>query len=215
MSDPRSLARAPGFDLLIISDGAPALCARIERALAHAEPGRVAILLREPGRASAELLELGRTLRALTHERGARLLVHDRIDLAMALGADGVHLPEAGMPPETVRSLLDSCAPELLIGASRHGAEGLASAAAAGADYATLSPVYLVAGKAPPLGADGFAALCARAGLPVFALGGVRAAHVPALQAAGARGVAVMREVLSAEDPGAATSRLLAALRVR
>ncbi len=218
---PARASTAPGFELLIISDGGPALCERVERALSGAEPGRLAIMLREPQRTSAELLALGRALRTLTAARGALLIVNDRVDVALAVEADGVHLPEAGLPVRTARALLDLGPPPRWVGVSRHSAEGLTRAAEEGADYATLSPVHAVAGKAPPLGLEGFAAALvearerndAAARLPVFALGGVRSEDAHALQLRGARGVAVMREVLSAADPGASTARLLAALR--
>ena len=196
----------PGFDLLIITDGRPQLLPRLERALARAEPGRVAVVMREPHLRTAELVALGRAMRSLTDGRGVLLLVSDRIDIAQAIDADGVQLPEAGFAPDVARSLLGKHA---LIGVSRHSAEGLREAAARGASFATLSPVHRVDGKAPPLGIPGFAVLSAQAKLPVYALGGVRLEDVPALRTAHARGVAVMREVLSAEDPGLSTKRLL------
>jgi thiamine-phosphate pyrophosphorylase len=205
-----------GFDLLIVSDGQPCLPARVAQALAAAEPGRVAVLLREPQRRAAELLALAATLRALTLAHGALLLISDRVDVALAAQADGVQLPEAGFSPQVARALLG---PAALIGVSRHDAAGLSSAARDGADYATLSPVHVVPEKAAPLGHAGFAHALRDArshegatSLPVYALGGVRAVDVSGLVQAGARGVAVMREVLAAADPAARLGGLLAAL---
>ncbi|MDB4990115.1 MAG: thiamine phosphate synthase [Myxococcaceae bacterium] len=208
-----SLARPRArFDLLVISDGRTRLIERVQRAVASAEPGRVAVLLREPQLRTAELVALARALRSVCDEAGALLLLSDRVDVALAVDADGVQLPESSFPPDLARTLLGRHA---VIGASRHDRVGLEAAAARGADYATLSPVHQVDGKGEPLGLAGFAAQLAGASLPVYALGGVRHADIPELLAAGARGVAVMREVLSAEDPGASTSRLLAALAAR
>lgn len=197
------------FDLLIVSDARPALYERVERALSAAEPRRVAVLLREPGLSTRALFELAGALRRLTEARDAGLLISDRLDVALAVRADGVQLPELGFPPAVAREVLGARA---LIGVSRHSREGLHEAAQQGADYATLSPLHAVDGKAPPLGHQAFGAAIAGVGLPVFALGGVRCDDVPLVLASGARGVAVMRDVLSADDPGARTKALLAAL---
>ncbi|MET0341001.1 MAG: thiamine phosphate synthase [Polyangiales bacterium] len=202
----------PAFDLMIISDGGPELVVRCARALAGAAPGRVALQLREPARAVRERIALGRALRALTRTHGSLLLINGDVDLARDLDADGVHLPERGLDPREARAQLGTHA---LVGASRHDAEGLARAAAAGADYATLSPVHAVDGKAPPLGIAGFSAICRDARLPVYALGGVGVGDVAALVEGGARGVAVIREVLAAPDPAAQTCALLGALSPR
>lgn len=195
--------------MLIFSDGKPRLRERIDLALSRVGPGRVAICMREPQLSTRDQVALGHALRASTDERGALLLVSDRIDLALAVDADGVQLPEAGFAPEVARALLGKHA---LIGVSRHHPAGLVEAAARGADYATLSPVHPVEGKAPALGLDGFAAAIASASLPVYALGGIRSEDVAPLLARGARGVAVMRAVLSAADPASAARRLLDAL---
>ncbi|MEY4510263.1 MAG: hypothetical protein RLZZ450_2385 [Pseudomonadota bacterium] len=197
------------FDLLIVTDVRPALYERVKRALSAAEPGRVALLVREPGLPTRGLLELARALRQLTEARGVHLLISDRLDIALAVGADGVQLPELGFPPAAARAVLGA---EALIGVSRHSREGLCEAAADGADYATLSPLHEVAGKSPPLGHGGFRAAIAGIGLPVFALGGVRVDDVPDVRTSGAHGVAVMREVLAADDPAARTRGLLEAL---
>lgn len=203
---------APVFDLLIITDGRTRLLERIERALLGATPGRVAILLREPQLKTAELFALGRALRQVTDAAGAMLLVSDRLDVALAIDADGVQLPESGFAPDVARALLGKHA---ILGASRHDRVGLEAAAARGADFATLSPLHAVEGKGKPLGLNGFAAEVVRAPLPVYALGGVTRGDVSALRAAGARGIAVMREVLAAPDPQLRTHDLLELLARR
>jgi thiamine-phosphate pyrophosphorylase len=200
------------FDLLIITDGRTRLIERIEQALFDVAPGQVAILLREPQLKTAELFALGRKLREVVDKSGTFLLVSDRVDVALAIDADGVQLPESGFAPDIARALLG---PHAIVGVSRHERVALEAAAARSADYATLSPVHEVAGKGKPLGLSGFAAEAAHAPLPVYALGGVRLQDVEPLLAAGAHGVAVMREVLSAPDPRASTTRLLAALERR
>jgi thiamine-phosphate pyrophosphorylase len=113
------------------------------------------------------------------------------------------------MPIATARKLLG---PQRWVGVSRHDLKGLFEAARELADYATLSPVHPAPGKAAPLGIDGFARAISAVRLPVYALGGVRAVDVDALQRAGARGIAVIREVLAAPEPGTALRQLFSAL---
>jgi thiamine-phosphate pyrophosphorylase len=199
----------PPFDLMIISDQGPDLFARMTRALSEVPPDRVAVQLRERTLTDDAWRALAHALRTLTRARGARLLVNGPIDLALAVDADGVHLAEAGTSVREARAALGSSA---LIGASRHDRAGIVRAAKEGADYATLSPVHAVVGKAPPLGIDGFGVIAASAPLPIFALGGVRIADVAALRARGAHGIAVIREVLADAAPGARAAALIAAL---
>lgn len=197
------------FQLLVVTDDGPDLLARAEAALSGAGAGRVALLLRNKQAGTSTLVQLAKSLRSLTHDRGASLLVSDRVDVALLVEADGVHLPESGFGVDEARALLG---PGRLIGVSRHTKEGLDRAQHAGADYATLSPVFASPHKGVPLGMAHFAHVARQAKLPVFALGGVRVQHVPALVQAGAAGVAVIREVMSAQDPGAAVLQLLRAL---
>jgi len=146
-------------------------------------------------------------------ERGepVRLIVNRRLDVALALGADGVHLGFDAVAPADARRLLG---PARLLGVSAHAPEAVASAAREGADYAFLAPVFAPRSKPatrPTLGAAALAAACG-AGIPVLAQGGVDAERVAALLAAGAAGVALTGEWLLADDPGAACARVRCAL---
>ena len=203
------MSKAGLFDLLLITDEAPELAARVTLALAGVPPGRVAVQLRHKRLSAHALFELGSVLRTVTRKAGASLLINDRVDVAQAVGAEGVHLPEQGLSVTVARRLLG---PDALVGRSCHDAAGLARAAADGADYATLAPVFEVPGKGPPLGIEGFASACQHARLPVYALGGINAAHTSELRAAGARGVAVIRHVLGSDDPATRVATLLAHL---
>jgi thiamine-phosphate pyrophosphorylase len=199
------------FDLLLITDPrAPlGLVGSVRAALEGAPDGRLAVQLRAKALGAGELLACARELRAVTRAAGALLLINDRMDVAALSDADGVHLPEAGLPASAARRALG---PSALIGASCHDARGLARAAEAGAPgYATLSPVFDVPGKAPALGVAGFRAILHEATLPVYALGGIRAEHLAPLRAAGARGVAVISAVFSSREPAQAVRALLTA----
>jgi thiamine-phosphate pyrophosphorylase len=197
------------FDLLLITDGTRPreIVGAVQDALRGATPGRVAVQLRAKQSGSAELLELARALRMPTRERGALLLINDRVDIAKLVDADGVQLPERGLPVAEARRLLGTSA---LIGVSCHGTEGLALALASGASFATLSPVFATAGKGEPLGVARFAALSGEIPLPIYALGGIKPEHLPTLRAAGASGVAVISAVFAADDRAAAVAACLA-----
>jgi thiamine-phosphate pyrophosphorylase len=207
--------------LLITDEHAPSgLVESITRALDAEHLAGVAVQLRAKSSSTRALCEAGEALRRVTRRAGVRLLVNGRVDVALAIGADGVHLPEGGLPPASVRSLLLNCSrgagatlgASALVGASCHDAAGLARAAREGADYAVLGPIGDVPGKGAPLGIEGFRALVSGAGLPVLALGGVGVEGVPALLEAGAYGVAVIRSVSRSVDPARALSALTRAL---
>lgn len=183
------------------------LPAAVAAALGRVPPGAVAVHLREKDLGGRELLALARALRAACTAAGQRLLVNDRLDVALLAGADGVHLPSAGVPPADARRLLG---PDRLLGVSCHGEEDVRRALAGGADYATFGPVFATPSKAaygPPVG---LAALrrAAALGLPLVALGGVDAAGAAAARAHGAAGAAAIRAWLAGPDPAAAVAAL-------
>jgi len=152
-----------------------------------------------------------RRLVALGRDYGATIGVHEDIAAALAAGAAAVHLP-AGADPAAARALLPA---GVLLGVSAHDAAELAHAAAAGADYATLSPIFASASKpgyGPALGGEGLARLAAGVSIPVLALGGIDSARIAACIEAGAAGVAVMGDVMGAVDPGGVMAGLIKTL---
>lgn len=171
-----------------------------------------AVQLREKDLATRDLYHLAGKLLAVTREAGAALLINDRVDVAMALPADGVHLTRRSLPPKEARELLG---PARLIGISCHSLAEVREAVDGGADFVVLGPIFETPSKMP-YGAPLTTALLqqARAAttLPVLAIGGINPARVPEVMAAGADGVAVISAVMAALDPGAAVSELLAAV---
>jgi thiamine-phosphate pyrophosphorylase len=144
----------------------------------------------------------------------ARVLVNRRVDVALAAGADGVHLGFDGMPPEAARRLLG---PGALIGIATHAPEELAGAAPGLLSYAHLAPIFQPlskTGSRPPLG---LAAIreAARHGVPVIAQGGIEAGNARSCLEAGAAGVAVTGSILACADPAAAAAAIRAALGAR
>jgi len=197
------------FRLYLITDRRLAsgmdLLSAVERALSG---GVRAVQLREKDLGGRELLELARKVRALATRYGAKLLVNDRVDVAIAAGADGVHLGGDSIPPREARRLLG---PGKLIGCSTHGPEQLAAAEAGGADFAVFGPVYHTPSKAPygpPLGIDALRRACAAASIPVFALGGIGAGNLNEVIAAGADGISLISAVLAAKDPAKAATEI-------
>jgi thiamine-phosphate pyrophosphorylase len=186
----------------------------VGRALAGVPAGTALVQLREKDLEGRALFELAAALREVTRRAGARLLVNDRLDVALACGADGVHLPEDGLPVGEARALVPR---ELLVGASAHDAGAAGAKARAGADLVTIGPIWDTPSKAaygPSLGvaaiARAAAAVDGRAAL--FAIGGVEtAARADEARRAGAHGVAAIRAVFAASDPAAAARSLLGA----
>jgi thiamine-phosphate pyrophosphorylase len=163
--------------------------------------------LREKDMPSVERRALLQRLVALGKESGATIAVHDDLDAAAALGI-GVHLPAQGSVAEA-RRVLGATA---LIGISAHSIEDVAEAAGAGADYATLSPIFLTQSKPGYGPALGLHILGCAPTPPLLALGGVDAGNAASCLAAGAAGVAVMGEAMRAADPRGFMADLLARL---
>jgi len=167
-------------------------------ALAPAQRGRFAVQLRDPGLSSRALASLGSSLRAATRPHGIALVINDRLDLALALGADGVHLGRRSIAVADARALLG---PAAWISVACHDVDDVIRAATEGAHAATLSPIFASPGKGTPLGTTALrAARSALGGRPLalYALGGVDRASAPSCFAAGADGVASIRADLSA-----------------
>lgn len=179
------------FSLLAISDRA-SLPVSLEdwlRALA-ATGSTTAVQIREKDLEDRPLWELTRLARSVLAPP-VRLLVNGRLDVALAAGADGVHLPSDGVP---VTPLRERFGPAVLIGRSAHRVEEVERARDEGADYVTFGPVYPTPGKGPPVGLAGLErAVASAGGLPVFALGGVTLPRFGELARAGAAGVAAIR----------------------
>jgi len=185
-----------------------ALLARVEAvaSLPAAERAAFAVQLRDPDLPSRALYALGARLRAATRAAGAALVVNDRLDLALALDADGLHLGRRSIAVADARALWGG----RWIAVACHAVEDVLRAADEGADAAVLSPIFPSPGKGPPLGVQALAqardALTARAcAVQLVALGGVDEAGAAACFAAGADAVAAIRADLG-RLPAAATS---------
>ncbi len=199
----------PSPRLLVISDRSQARRPLVQIAEAAFRAGCRWFSLREKDLPPGERHDLLLELVALGRRYGATVTVHDDIDAAVAAGADGVHLPGGG-DPASARRLL----PSGLIGVSAHLPREAAAQIAAGADYVTLSPIFLTQSKpgyGPAVGIKALAEATRLAPGPVVALGGINEGNIVTCLGAGARGIAVMGEIMRAADPEETTRRLLAA----
>jgi thiamine-phosphate pyrophosphorylase len=164
-----------------------------EAAARAARAGVDLVQIRERTLDAASLLELLRRVRDVVEETGPRVLVNDRVDVAIAGAADGVHLPSAAPSCARVRAIVPD---GFLIGRSVHSeAEAIAAAAAGGCDYLIFGTVYESRSKPaghPVAGIDALARVCHAVGLPVLAIGGITVERIPEVVAAGAAGVAAI-----------------------
>ncbi len=196
--------------LILITDRARLRDRPIEEVVSLAvEGGATCVQLREKD-LGGELYELALTLRAVLQGR-ALLFINERVDVALAAGADGIHLPEAGLPTKVVRRLAgESC----IIGRSVHSVQAALQAEREGADYVQVGAVYATSshpGQAPA-GNELVRAVAEAVRVPVVAVGGITPARVAEAIDAGADGIAVIRAILDADDPRAAASKLREAL---
>ena len=174
--------------------------------------GARAIQLREKDLQTIEMYRLAEHILELTRRAGAVLMINDRVDVALALGADGVHLTRQSLPPREVRALVGS---RMWIGVSCHGLEDVREAMDGGADFLVLGPIYVTPSKkayGPPLSPAILREARTICPLPILGIGGITAAHVSEVVGAGADGVAAISAVLAAPDPSAATRELLGAV---
>ena len=170
--------------------------------------GATAVQLRMKDEPARVIAETANAVRDLCRAAGVALNLNDRVDLALACGADGVHVGQDDLPAEAARRLLG---PGPLLGVSTATAEEAAAAEVAGADYLGVGAIYATATKADagaPLGPGRIPAIRRASGLPIVAIGGITLENAAEAIRAGAAGVAVVTAVTLAEDMAAATRRL-------
>lgn len=205
--------RLPKFDLYLVTDrGRTAgrdLLWILEQALAG---GVKAIQLREKDLGGRELFVLAEKVKKLCERYHASLFVNDRIDVALGVDADGVHLGGTSLPVRAARELLGEEKP---IGVSTHSVQEAKEAEQAGADFILFGPVYFTPSKAVygrPQGLGPLKEVVEKISLPVYAIGGIKRENIAEVKATGIRGVALISAVLSAADPRGAAQEILKAL---
>ena len=201
------------FNLYLITGRAETLGRNLEFVVEEALRGGVrAVQLREKDLSSKELYETAYELRRLTSRYGAKLFINDRVDVALAVDADGVHIGASSLPIYKVRRLLGE---KKLIGVSCHNQVQAITAQEMGADFITFGPVFLTPSKAAygdPVGLELLRTVTEMLQIPVFALGGIKRGNCAEVASCGVRGIALISAVMSAPEPREAARELLALL---
>lgn len=199
--------------LYLITDRTQTAGRPLPAVVAQALEGGVRMLqLREKDLPSRELFTLATELRQITDRYNARLIINDRIDCALAVGADGVHLGISGIPVAAARAIAGK---EFLIGYSAHAVSEALQAEQDGADFITFGPVFDTPSKrsyGQPLGVQALSEAVNTLSIPVYALGGIKLSALPQLLPTRCCGIALISAVLTADDPCRAAQELLAAL---
>lgn len=202
------------FHLLLVTDRSLVRGRSLQSALRESvNAGVPAIQLRERDLPTRQLLSLARQVHAMTRDRAVPLIINDRVDLAVALDLDGVHLRASSLPVSAVRRVIGQ---HRLIGVSAHSVTEVQQAGDDGADYVILGPIFETPSKrgfGEPLGLAVLADACRHSSVPVFAIGGITCERIESARDAGAFGVAMIGGILGRENVGKATVDVQAAVR--
>ncbi|MFN8592679.1 MAG: thiamine phosphate synthase [Thermomicrobiales bacterium] len=177
----------------------------VEQALAG---GATAVQLRAKQMSGREMFDLGVLMRERCAAWGALFFVNDRVDVGIAVAADGVHVGVNDLPLLETRALVGA---DVIVGFSPVDAEGVRRAAERGADYVGVGPVFTTGSKSdaePPLGVEGTAALAGLSPVPAVAIGGIQIESAGVIVRAGLDGVAVISAIQGAADPREAAAQL-------
>ena len=206
------LAAPRGFSLYLVTDRNAARRPLVEVVEECLRAGLRAVQLREKDLPVRDLLDVATALREATRRHGAALVVNDRADVALAVGADGVQRTHASLPTEALRRI----APRpCLVAASVHSLAEAREAEQQGADFVVFGPVYDTPSKrafGPPQGLTALEKVTGALRAPVIAVGGITPARVAEVSAAGAAGVAVISAILASSSPADSTKAFLDAL---
>lgn len=180
----------------------------LEIVRAAVEGGVTCVQLREKECSTLEFIEQALAVKAFLQDHGVPLIINDRVDVALAVAADGVHLGQTDMPLKAARKILGD---SMLIGISAESLEDAVEAESGGADYLGVSPIYATPTKtdtAPPLGLEGLRAIRAAVKLPLVGIGGLNRDNAAEVIRSGGDGVAVVSAIMAAADPAEAARRL-------
>ncbi|MFE8033520.1 thiamine phosphate synthase [Thiohalocapsa marina] len=206
----------PTLDLSVYLVTDPVLCAArgvIDTAVAAVRGGVRVVQLRDKQASDVELIRQGRALKQALTGSGALLIINDRLEVAAAVGADGLHIGQDDGDAQAARERLGD---QAIIGRSIQTPEHAAAVERDSVDYVGIGPVFATGTKpdhSRPLGFDGLARMCALSPVPVVAIGGLGMPHCQSVFQAGAQGLAVVSAICGAPDPEAAARALVEAAR--
>jgi len=197
------------FSLYLVTDRGLARGRKTLEIVQSAVAGGVTcVQLREKDCSTLEFIEQALTIKKFLKARGVPLIINDRLDVALAVGADGVHLGQTDMPLEMAKKIAGR---SMLIGISAESLQDAIEAEQGGADYIGASPIYATPTKtdtAPPLGIEGLRAIKNKVNIPLVGIGGLNATNSAEVIRNGADGVAVVSAIVAADDPEIAARNL-------
>lgn len=197
------------YSLYLVTDRSLSKGRSTAEIVAAAVAGGVScIQLREKSCGTREFLNEALALQPLLKSRNIPLIINDRLDIALAIEADGVHLGQSDMPIGMARKIAGA---SLIIGISAESVDDALRAEQEGADYIGISPVFSTPTKtdiAPPLGLEGVRQIRALVDIPLVGIGGIHSDNAESVLAAGADGIAVVSAIVSAADPASAAKKL-------
>ncbi len=170
--------------------------------------GVTCVQLREKDCSTLEFIEQALAIKNFLETRQVPLIINDRMDVALAVAADGVHLGQSDMPLEMARKIAGR---SILIGISAESVQDAVEAERGGADYLGVSPIYATPTKsdtAPPLGLEGLQEIRKRVKIPLVAIGGLNNSNASEVIRQGADGVAIVSAIVAADDPGTSAMNL-------
>jgi len=170
--------------------------------------GVTCVQLREKQCSTLEFIEQALAIKDILKARKVTLIINDRLDVALAVAADGVHLGQNDMPLEMAQRI---AGPSMLIGISAESVQDAVEAEKGGADYLGVSPIYATPTKtdtAPPLGLEGLREIRKRVKIPIVGIGGLNESNAAEVIRNGADGVAVVSAIVAADDPGTSAMTL-------
>jgi len=197
------------YSLYLVTDRSLSKGRSTAEIVAAAVAGGVScIQLREKSCGTRKFLNEALALQPLLKSRNIPLIINDRLDIALAIEADGVHLGQSDMPLGRARKIAGD---SLIIGISAESVDDALRAEQQGADYIGISPVFSTPTKtdiAPPLGLEGVRQIRALVDIPLVGIGGINSDNAESVLAAGADGIAVVSAIVSAADPAGAAKKL-------
>ncbi len=188
------------FTLYLITDRKQTKLPLTQAVRLALEGGVRAIQVREKDLTVRELLELARELRQVTREFQAKLFINDRIDIAVAVSADGVQLGHQSIPPAAARRVVGR---DMLIGVSTHNIQEAKAAEDGGADFITFGPIFYTESKAifgPAVGLECLKSVKGSVCIPVFGLGGIKSGNAEQVMSCGADGISLISAIFGAEE---------------
>jgi thiamine-phosphate pyrophosphorylase len=190
---------AVDFRLYLITDRKRLSIPLVEAVRLALQGGVNAVQVREKDLSTRELLALARELREMTNEYDAKLFINDRVDIAAAVDADGVHLGRRSISANAARSVVGG---KMLIGVSTHTLEEAREAERSGADFVTFGPIYATPSKehCAPVGLEALRDVGRAVTIPIFALGGINGKNLGHVLWAGAYGVGMISAIFGAQD---------------